>query len=79
MLLPQTFDSWSKVREGMEGGRLVAILITLLLAFSLVMLVRIAWSGVIFDVQPASPTKNGGTKLQTTAKPGNPAKTPKHP
>jgi hypothetical protein len=57
MLLPQTFAAWSRVSEGVQGAREVAVLITLLLVLSLMMLVRIAWSGVVFDVKPASPTK----------------------
>jgi hypothetical protein len=34
-----------------------AVAITLLLVLSIGMLVRIAWSGVVFDVAPASPSK----------------------
>jgi hypothetical protein len=48
-LLSQTFMSWS---GGGGGSRAVAGLITLLLMLSMVMLVRIAWSGEVFDVQP---------------------------
>lgn len=51
-LLPQTFAGWSKASEGIQGGRMVAAVTTLLLALSLGMVVRIAWSGVVFDVRP---------------------------
>ena len=61
-LLPQTFMSWSGGSGGLQAGRTVAAVITLLLVLSLGMLVRIAWSGVVFDVPTASPTKEGDSQ-----------------
>jgi hypothetical protein len=56
-LLPQAFMSWSSGSEGLQVSRTVAMVITLLLLLSLGMLVRIAWSGMLFDMPPASATK----------------------
>ena len=53
----------------MEGRRTAAVVITVLLVLSIAMLMRIAYAGVVFDGQPASPTKDGGAKSQTTGKP----------
>lgn len=63
-LLAQTFTSWSGGSGGLQAGRTVAAVTTLLLVLSLGMLLRIAWSGVIFDV----PTKDAGAKGATTGK-----------
>jgi hypothetical protein len=68
-LLTQTFMGWSGGSGGLQAGRTVAVVITLLLVLSMWMLVRIAWAGVVFDVQPGSPTKEGETKSQTTGNP----------
>ncbi len=67
-LLPQAFTSWSGGSGGVQAGRGVAALVTLLLVMSLGMLVRIAWSGVVFDVPAASPTQDGGAKGRTPGK-----------
>jgi hypothetical protein len=61
-LLTQTGTSWS------GGGGTVAVVITLLLVLSLGMLVRIAWSGMLFDVPAAGPAKDAGAKGATTGK-----------
>jgi len=66
VLLPQTFISWSGGGAGLQAGRTVAVVTTLLLALSLGMLVRIAWSGLVFDLPPAGQKKNEGAKGQTT-------------
>ena len=58
-LLPQTFMSWSGGGGGLQAGKGTAALITLLLMLSLGMLVRIAWSGMVFDVRAANPPKAG--------------------
>ncbi len=58
-LLPQTFMSWSGGGWGLQAGKGTAALITLLLMLSLGMLVRIAWSGMVFDVRAANPPKAG--------------------
>ena len=64
-LLPQTFMSWG---GGSQAGRTVAMVITLLLVLSLGMLLRIAWSGMLFDVPAAGPAKDAGAKGATTGK-----------
>jgi hypothetical protein len=64
-LLPQTFMSWG---GGSQAGRTVAMVITLLLVLSLGMLLRIAWSGMLFDVPAAGPAKDAGAKAATTGK-----------
>jgi hypothetical protein len=67
-LLPQAATSWSSGGGGLQAGRTVAVVTTLLLVLSVGMLVRIAWSGMVFDVPPASPTQEGGAKAATTGK-----------
>jgi hypothetical protein len=64
-LLTQTFMGWS---GGSGGLQTVAVVITLLLALSLGMLVRIAWSGMVFDVPPAGQTKEGNGQSQPGVK-----------
>jgi hypothetical protein len=59
VLLPQAFTSWSGGSGGLQVGRTVAMVITFLLLLSLGMLVRIAWSGMVFDVQAANRPKAG--------------------
>lgn len=49
VLLTQPLALWSGGGEGVETRRLAAVVTGLLLALSLGMLVRIAWSGVVFD------------------------------
>ena len=61
-LLPQTVTSWS------GASRTVAMVTTLLLVLSVGMLVRIAWSGMLFDVPAAGPGKDAGAKAQTAGK-----------
>ena len=51
-LMPQAFSSW----QGKESGWEVAALKTVLLVICVGMLIRIAWSGVVFDVQSGSGT-----------------------
>ena len=53
----------------MPGRRTAATVMTLLLVASIAMLMRIAYAGVVFDGQAASPTNDGGAKPQTTRKP----------
>jgi hypothetical protein len=69
-LLPQAFMSWAGRSGGEAGGPKVAVLITLMLVFSLVMLLRIAWSGMLFDVPAVGGTKDAGAKAQATGKRG---------
>ncbi len=70
VLLSQTVLGWWGGSEGMQGRRTAAAVITLLFVVSIGMLMRIAYAGVVFGGQPASPTRDGGAKSQTT---GNPA------
>ena len=67
-LLPQTFTSWSGGVGGLQAGRGVPVMITLLLVLSLGMLLRIAWSGMVFDVSPANPTDEEAAKAPVTGK-----------
>jgi hypothetical protein len=67
-LLPQTVTSWSGGSGGLQAGGTVAMVTTLLLVLSLGMLLRIAWSGMLFDVPTADPAKDAGTKGATTGK-----------
>jgi hypothetical protein len=60
-LLPQTFMSWG---GGVQAGRTVAGVITLLLVLSLAMLLRIEWSGMVFDVPKGEGTKQGDSQAQ---------------
>jgi hypothetical protein len=68
-LLPQTFMSWSAGSGGVQAGRGAAALIALLLVLSLGMLVRIAWSGMLFDLPPGGAMKEGGAKAATAGRP----------
>ncbi len=68
VLLPQTFMSWSGGSAGLQAGRTVAAVTTLLLALSLGMLVRIAWSGMLFDLPAGGLTKDAGARGETTGK-----------
>jgi hypothetical protein len=67
-LLPQTFMGWSGGSGGSQAGRTVAVVITLLLVLSMGMLLRIAWSGILFDVPAAGLMKDAGAKGQTPGK-----------
>jgi hypothetical protein len=67
-LLPQAATSWSGGGGGLQAGRTVAVVTTLLLVLSMGMLVRIAWSGMLFDVPAAGPAKDAGAKGATTGK-----------
>jgi len=49
VLLTQPLALWTGGGEEAQTERLAAVVITLLLALSISMLVRIAWSGVLFD------------------------------
>jgi hypothetical protein len=63
-LLPQTFMGWSGASGGLQAGRTVAVAITLLLVLSMGMLVRIAWSGMLFDLPAGGQTKEGNGQSQ---------------
>ena len=59
VLLPQAFTSWSGGSGGLQVGRTATVVTTLLLVLSVGMLVRIAWSGMVFDVRAANRPKAG--------------------
>ena len=68
-LMTQTFMGWSGEIGGLQVGRTVAVVITLLLlVLSIGMLVRIAWSGMLFDLPPAGQAKDAGAKGETSGK-----------
>jgi hypothetical protein len=71
VLLSQTVINWSGGSQDASGRRLAAAVITLLLVLSLGMLMRIAYTGVVFYGRSAGPTNNLSAKPPTT---GNPAK-----
>jgi len=66
VLLSQTFTGWWGGSGGLQAGRTAAAIITLLLVLSVAMLVRIAWSGVVFDVPASGRGKGAGAKSETT-------------
>jgi hypothetical protein len=68
VLLPQTFMSWSGGSGESQAGRTVAVVTTLLLVLSLGMVVRIAWSGMVFDVPAGGAAQEGGPKAATAGK-----------
>ncbi len=70
-LLQQAFSSWSGGSGASQGRRTVAVVITLLLVLSLGMLLRIAWSGMVFDVPAGGPAKDGEAKGGPSGKRGS--------
>ena len=69
VMLSQTVITWGGGSQEVPGRQTAAVVITLLLVLSLGMLMRIAYAGLLFDVQPTSPTRDGVAKPQTTGKP----------
>jgi hypothetical protein len=69
VMLSQTVITWGGGSQEVPGRQTAAAVITILLVLSIGMLMRIAYAGVLFDVQPASPTTDGVAKPQTTGKP----------
>ncbi len=67
-LLTQAGAAWSGGSGGLQAGRTVAMVTSLLLVLSLGMLVRIAWSGMVFDLPAGGPAKDAGAKGATTGK-----------
>ena len=67
-LLPQVFGNWSGESGASEGGWTVAAILTVLLVISLGMLVRIAWSGMVFDVPAGGSAKDGEAKGERSGK-----------
>ena len=59
VMLSQTVMTWGGGSQEVPGRRLAAVVITVLFVLSIGMLLRIAYAGVVFDGQPASPTKDG--------------------
>jgi hypothetical protein len=69
VLLSQTVIGWTGGGQEVSGRHAAAAVITVLLGLSIAMLMRIASAGVVFDGQPASPTKDGGAKSQASGRP----------
>jgi hypothetical protein len=67
VLLSQTVMTWAGRNEAGTGSRLLPVLIAVMFAFSLGMLMMIAYSGTLHG-QPPSPAKEQPAKPQTTAK-----------
>ncbi len=71
VMLSQTVITWGGESQEAPGQRTAALVITILFAFSIAMLMRIAYAGAVFDGERANPTKAGGAKPQATGKPAN--------
>jgi hypothetical protein len=69
VMLSQTVVAWTGGGQDVPGRGAAAGVITVLLVLSIAMLMRIAYAGVVFGVQTASPTKDAGGKSQATGKP----------
>ena len=69
VMLSQTVITWAGGGQALPGRRLAATVITVLFVLSVAMLMRIAYAGVVFDGQPANPTKGGQGNAQTSGKP----------
>jgi hypothetical protein len=66
VMLSQTVTAWSGGSEETPGRRAAAFVTSMLFVLSIGMLLRILYAGVVLNGQPASPTKDGGAKPQTT-------------
>jgi hypothetical protein len=73
VLLSQTVLTWGGGTQEVPGRQTAALVITVLCALSFTMLMRIAYAGVVFEGQQASPTQDGAAKPQTTGKPAGQA------
>lgn len=62
ILLSQVVTACSGGGQGAQGRRATAVVITLLFLFSLGMLMRIAYAGVVFGAPPTGSMKEGGTQ-----------------
>jgi hypothetical protein len=69
VMLSQTVITWGGGSQEVLGRQTAAMVITLLLVLSIGMLMRIAYAGVLFDVQPGGPTTDQAAKPQATGKP----------
>jgi hypothetical protein len=68
VMLSQTVIVWTGGSEAATGRGAAAVVITVLLALSLGMLMRIAYTGMETYGQSASATKGTGAKTETTGK-----------
>jgi hypothetical protein len=66
VMLSQTVGTWGGGTQEVAGRQTAALVITALFVLSLGMLMRIAYAGIVFDGQAASPTKDRGAKSPTT-------------
>ena len=69
VMLSQTVIAWGGGFQEMPGRRSATLLITALFALSMGMLLRIVYTGAVFDGQAANPGKTGESKPQTAGKP----------
>ena len=74
VLLSQAVMTWGGETREVPGGRMVALVITVLVVFSVGMLMMVAYAGVVFDGVPAKPINP-----QTTGKPDAQANASRHP
>jgi hypothetical protein len=68
VMLSQAVLTWGGGTQQVPGRRMAAVVITVLCVFSVWMLMRIAYAGMVFDEQPGSPANAAGAKPQTTGK-----------
>ena len=69
VMLSQAVLTWGGRSEGGSPTRLAPALMVVMLAFSIGMLLMIAYAGATFDGRPPGPTKDQPAKPQTTGKP----------
>ena len=62
VMLAQMVITWGGGGQEVPGRRLAPAVITILFVMSLGMLLRIAYAGALFDVQPATQSQAGGHK-----------------
>jgi hypothetical protein len=68
-LLSQTVIGWTGGSQEVTGRRPAAAVITLLFVLSIGMLMRVAYTGAVFDGRQAGPAKDAVSKSQAAEKP----------
>ncbi len=68
VMLSQTVIVWTGGSEVVTGRRSAAVVLTVLLALSVGMLMRVAYAGLVFAGQPGSAVRGVGAKPGTTGK-----------
>jgi len=69
VMLSQAVLTWGGGTQRVPGWQKATLTIVVLLAFSMGMLLKIAYAGATFAGQPPSPTKEQPAKPQTTSRP----------